>query len=145
MAVEIGKIPVADLSVNAHKALGIGINRASQTNGIFPVNYTTLEQAKDNLRSLICTRKGERVMNPTFGCDIWKVVFEPITPGQIETSLEDTIIEAVNIWLPYISVDTIVFKYDTNDIDNNRIFLDLKFSLKNNPNIRESVQITIDN
>ncbi|MEY4333704.1 MAG: Baseplate wedge protein gp25 [Bacteroidota bacterium] len=145
MAIEIGKIPVADLSANAHKVLGIGINRSSQTNGMFPVNYTTLNQAKDNLRSLICTRKGERVMNPTFGCDVWKVIFEPITPDEIETALQDSIISAVEFWLPYISVDDIIFKYDNNDIDNNRIFLDLKFSLKSNPNIRESVQITIDN
>ena len=63
----------------------------------------------------------------------------------IEISLQETIIDAITTWLPYISVDNIVFKYDENDIDNNRIFLDLKFSLKNNPNIRESVQITIDN
>ena len=125
MAIELGKIPVADLSVNAHKVLGIGINRASQTNGMFPVNYTTLAQAKDNLRSLILTRKGERAMNPTFGCDVWKVVFEPITPGEIEISLQETIIDAITTWLPYISVDNIVFKYDENDIDNNRIFLDL--------------------
>ena len=32
-----------------------------------------------------------------------------------------------------------------NDIDNNRIALDIKFSLVSNPNLSESVQITVNN
>ena len=77
MAIELGKVNVTDLTENNFKVLGIGINRRSDINGIFPVNYTTLSQAKDNLRNLILTRKGERLMQPEFGCDVWKTLFEP--------------------------------------------------------------------
>jgi len=112
---------------------------------VFSTNFTTLTQAKNNLVNLILTKKGERLMQPDFGCDIWKVLFEPLDGNVIETYIENSIIEAVSIWLSYLNIDTIVFDYDENDIDNNRIALDIKFSLVSNPNLSESVQITVNN
>lgn len=145
MAIELGKVNVSDLTENNYKVLGIGINRTSDNNGIFPVNYTTLNQAKDNLKNLILTKKGERVMNPEFGCDIWLLLFEQIVPGQIETQIENTILDAVNIWLPYLNIDEIIFDYDETDIDMNNINLDVKFSLISNPNLSETINISINN
>jgi len=145
MAIELGKVNVVDLSENDYKVLGIGINSTSNSNGIFAVNYTTLTQAKDNLKNLILTRKGERLMQPEFGCDVWRVLFEQMDGNVIETSIETSILDAVSIWLPYLNIDTIVFDYDENDIDNNRIALDIKFSLVSNKNLSESIQITVNN
>jgi phage baseplate assembly protein W len=145
MAIELGKVNVVDLSENDYKVLGIGINKGSNSNGIFAVNYTTLTQAKDNLKNLILTRKGERLMQPEFGCDVWKVLFEQMDGTTIESNIETSILNAVSIWLPYLNIDTIVFDYDENDIDNNRITLDIKFSLVSNKNLSESVQITVNN
>ena len=145
MALELGKVQVQDLTENDYKVLGIGINKTSDSNGIFSVNYTTLTQAKDNLKNLILTHKGERTMNPEFGCDIWKLLFEPIIEEEIDKQIENTIVDAVSIWLPYLNIDTIVFDYDENDIDNHRIALDIKFSLISNPNLSESVQINVNN
>ena len=145
MAIELGKVNVTDLAENDYKILGIGINKRSSVGGIFAVNYTTLTQAKDNLKNLILTRKGERIMNPTFGCDIYKVLFEQMDGGLIESKIESTILDAVSDWLPYLSIDEIIFDYDNNDIDNNRINLELKFSLVSNPNLGESVTINVNN
>ena len=85
------------------------------------------------------------MLNPTFGCDIWKVLFEQLDGNLIENQIETSILDAVSIWLPYLSIDEIIFDYDDNDIDNNRIGLDIKFSLISNPNLGESVQITVNN
>jgi phage baseplate assembly protein W len=145
MAIELGRVNVVDLAENDYKVLGIGINRISDSNGIFATNYTTLTQAKDNLKNLILTRKGERLMQPEFGCDVWKVLFEPSDGVLIETSIENAIVEAVSIWLPYLNIDTIIFDYDENDIDNYKIALDIKFSLLSNRNLSESVQINVNN
>ncbi len=145
MAIELGRVNVADLVENDYKVLGIGINKSSDTNGIFSVNFTTLNQAKDNLKNLILTRKGERLMQPEFGCDVWKVLFEPLDGEAVERVIENTIVEAVSIWLPYLNIDTIVFDYDENDIDNHRIILDIKFSLVSNPNLSETIQINVNN
>ena len=142
MAIELGRVNVTDLTQNNYKILGIGINRSSESNGIFAVNYTTLSQAKDNLKNLILTKKGERLMQPEFGCDIWKILFEPM--DNIETSIENSILSAVSVWLPYLSINEIIFDYNDNDIDNNRIALDIKFSLQSNPSLLESIQINVE-
>jgi len=141
MAISLGKVNVNDLTENNYKVLGIGINQRSQSNGIFSVNYTTLAQAKYNLINLILTKKGERMMQPDFGCDVHRVLFEPLV--DIENVIETSITSAVSKWLPYLNIDTIIFDYDENDIDANRIALDIKFSLVSNPNLLESVQINI--
>lgn len=145
MAIELGKVKVADLAENDYKVLGIGINKSSNSNGVFSTNYTTLTQAKDNLKNLILTKKGERLMNPEFGCDVWLVLFEQMDGATIETQIESSIIDAVDNWLPYLSITSIVFDYDDNDIDTNRISLDIQFSLASNPNLKESVQINVNN
>ena len=145
MAIELGNVKVADLSENDYKVLGIGINKSSNSNGVFSTNYTTLTQAKDNLKNLILTKKGERLMNPDFGCDVWLVLFEQMDGDTIETRIETAIVDAVDTWLPYLSLTSIVFDYDDNDIDTNKISLDIQFALASNPNLTESVQININN
>jgi phage baseplate assembly protein W len=165
MALELGKVKVQDLTENDWKIIGIGINDGApikdvtgenefvygknpnnkQYSSIFSANFTTLTQAKSNLQNLILTHKGERVMNPEFGCDVWKLLFEPIVEGDIDTKIERAIVEAVSIWLPYLNIDEIIFDYDSNDIDNHTIGLDIKFSLVSNPNLGESVQINVNN
>jgi len=145
MAIELGNVKVADLSENDYKVLGIGINKSSNSNGVFSTNYTTLTQAKDNLKNLILTKKGERLMNPDFGCDVWLVLFEQMDGATIETRIETAIVDAVDTWLPYLTLTSIVFDYDDNDIDTNKISLDIQFALASNPNLTESVQININN
>ena len=63
----------------------------------------------------------------------------------IETKIESAILDAVSNWLPYLNIDEIIFDYDDNDIDNNRINLEIKFSLLSNPNLGESVTINVNN
>jgi len=143
MAIEIGKYNVTDIKENEYKVLGVSINETSTSNGAFAVNFTSINQAKSNLQNLILTKKGERLMQPEFGCDIWKIIFEPIIEGDIESKIENSILDAVNAWLPYLNIDTILFDYDDNDIDTNKIQLEIQFSLKSNSNVGASVIIDI--
>jgi phage baseplate assembly protein W len=145
MAIEIGKIYTSDLTENGYKILGIGINRTSDSNGIFAVNYTTLKQAKDNLRNLIMTRKGERLMNPNFGCDIFDVLFEPIVDSTISQKIENSILDAVKTYLPYLEIQQILFDYDENDIDANKISLDIRFALTINTSLSDNLLLDIKN
>lgn len=144
MAINLGNVKVTDLSENSHKVLGIGINTAANSNGPFSVNFTTITQAKSNLINLILTKKGERVSQPELGCDIWKVLFEPIIDGEIDARVESTIIEAVSIWLPYIQINQIYLEYQPEDIDRNGITVEIHFSLVSNPSISDMATITIN-
>lgn len=145
MAIEIGKVNKTDLVENDYKVLGIGINQSSNSNGIFSVNFTTISQAKQNLKNLILTRKGERIMQPEFGCDIYKILFEPIIDdASFEDKISNTIISATNSWLPYLSVDRINYFFDEKEIDKHTINIEILFSLKSNPKISESIQINVN-
>ena len=143
MAIELGKVNTQDLTNNDYKILGIGINKRSDSSGIFAVNYTTIKQAKDNLVNLIMTKKGERVMQPDFGCDVHRVVFEPITEGETQDRIITYIEDAVAIWLPYIIINSVEFNNFEENIDNNKIDISIRFSLKINPNISEMIQISL--
>ena len=143
MAIELGKLYTSDLTENEYKILGIGINRVSDSNGIFAVNYTTLKQAKDNLKNLILTRKGERIMNPLFGCDVSDILFEPMVDSSISQRIEDSILEAVQTYLPYLEIQQILFDYDDEDIDANKIVLDIKFALTINPSLSDNLMLDI--
>jgi phage baseplate assembly protein W len=145
MAIELGKINVTDLVVNDYKVLGIGINETSDSGGVFATNFTTLTQAKSNLTNLILTKKGERVGQPTFGCDIWKILFEQIIDGEIDYEVERVISEAVGMWLPYLEINEIVVDYNDEYKDANKFGVEINFSLKSNRNLSESVTINVNN
>ena len=142
MAIDLGKIPVKDLVQNESKALSIGFSN-SNTDGVFQKNYTTRKQLAENIKNLILTKKGERIMNPLFGCDVHMVLFEPFIPGQIETKIQNSIEQAVNYWIPEVNIEEIVFDFDDKDIDNHLINLNVVFSLVINPDITDSIQVTI--
>jgi len=145
MAIELGKFNVTDLKENDYKILGIGINKSSNQGGIFAVNYTTLTQAKDNITNLLMTKKGERIAQPEFGCDIWNLLFEPIVDGDIDTKVETSIIDAVSKWLPYLTINEIFVDYGNEKKDSNRIGIEISFALSSNPNLTELVKVNINN
>jgi phage baseplate assembly protein W len=145
MAINLGNVNTNDLAANAHKILGVAINRASNTGGPFAVNYTTLTQARYNLINLVLTKKGERLGQPDLGCDIWKLLFEPIIDGEIDNRVESTIMDAVNMWMPYIQINQIYLEYTNEDIDRNGFTVEIDFSLASNPSISDSVTINVNN
>jgi len=81
-------------------ALGVKFTNADS---IFKTIYTVREQAKENLKTLLFTRIGERYMHPTYGTNLLNLLFEPNTI-QIKEDVSEILTEPINIWLPYISV-----------------------------------------
>jgi phage baseplate assembly protein W len=125
------------------KSVGVTLPLSKGNNGYFEVSYTTKEQIKSNIKSLLLTQKGERVMQPNFGSDLRKRLFEPITQD-LDSIIEDNITEAINTWMPYVTVESIIYDVDNTLKDRNRIDLELKYSLKySNSQILEQLNIVI--
>lgn len=70
----------------------------------FYVGYSTqsittkiydFDLVKQDIINHFNTRKGERVMNPTFGTIIWDILFEPFTP-EIKLAVSDDISKICN-------------------------------------------------
>jgi len=52
---------------------------------------TDYELIKQDLINQFNTRRGERVMNPDFGTNIWDLLFDPFTE-ELKTSIQDDIV-----------------------------------------------------
>lgn len=125
------------------KSVGVTLPLRKGNNGYFEVSYTTKEQIKSNIKSLLLTQKGERVMQPTFGSDLRKCLFEPITQN-LDSLIEDSITEAIDTWMPYVTVESIIYDVNNSLKDMNRIDLELKYSLKySNSQTLEQLNIVI--
>lgn len=64
------------------------------------------EDVKQSLRILLSTAPGERVMHPTFGCGLRRMVFEQITESTI-TEIKDIVSRAVLFFEPRITLERI--------------------------------------
>lgn len=78
-------------------------------------------------------------MQPTFGCDLDRQVFENITDTLLGT-IEDTIRTQFQYWLPYIFINELEL---TPDYDNNRIYIQLTISLAGNQLDTRSIQLEV--
>jgi len=81
MAFEVKKIDPLDLQ--PRKAIGVDLPFSAKA--VFNQTYQTKDAIKANLVNYFLTNKGERYLNPTFGSDIRKVIFENITEDQLDT------------------------------------------------------------
>lgn len=50
-----------------------------------------IELAKRDLLNELYTRKGERLMSPTYGYIVWDVLFDPLTDELVDVIKEDTL------------------------------------------------------
>jgi len=73
----------------------IGLNQPITNSqfGYFNSTLTSDTRIQSNLKHLLLTNKGERIMHPDFGCDIYKTLFENIDNLDVPfNSLKDRII-----------------------------------------------------
>lgn len=67
-----------------------------------------------SIRIVLMTAPGERVMRPQFGCRIWDLLFEPVTPnllGLIAVAVRDALAQ----WEPRIQVVDVTPAPDPDD------------------------------
>jgi phage baseplate assembly protein W len=118
----VTRIDPRDLDKN--RAVGIAI--PFKGGGVFPKTYSTKDQLKSNLINLLLTFKGERPLNPKFGSDLPRLLFEPLTNEIIKT-IQDQIIDSVSIYIPEITLTDIEV---TPDIDHNTVYVAVSYLLK---------------
>lgn len=135
MAIEIGQKSVKDTETYNDYAIGLSLP-LNFDNSTFAQTYETTEQVKSNIRNLLLTRKGERIMQPEFGCPLTELVFENIT-DELETKIEDAITDSIDMWLPYISVEDIIIDISDELRDKNTVKVSLTFRIGENVDLNE--------
>jgi phage baseplate assembly protein W len=110
---------VRDIDLDPDKVFGIGfpLNYDSEASGFFTQNSTYFRQLQDNIKNLLSTTKGERPGNPGLGCDLRKVCFEQNEPAILQSSVEEKIIEALNEFLPFVTLKETKLYADGNTLN----------------------------
>lgn len=111
-------------------AYGITLPVQRGNTGYFNQAFSSFEQAKANLKNLLMTRKGERVMQPNFGTGLHSLLFEQMT-DEFETKLQETITKNVNYWLPYITIQQIDIQMTDEMKDRNTAEMNIQFTVGN--------------
>ena len=117
-------------------SVGVGVALPFNAPAVFKTTYTTQESIKYNLINFFLTNQPERYLNPLFGGNLRKFVFEQITQNNLNL-LKQNIQESLNLYFPNVIVEALNILPDT---DNNQVDVTLKYSIIDT-GINDAIQI----
>lgn len=83
--------------------------------GGFAVNETTIDSVKDDLRVLLITNHGERLVNFDFGANLRSLIFENMTQD-LEEQIKTAVFVAIEKWMPFLIIKNIQVKTGQQDL-----------------------------
>jgi hypothetical protein len=103
----------------------------SEVYGPYVRNMTFPALARQNLKMLLLTIPGERIMYPLFGVGLPRYLFENNGPNTF-AAIRGKIHEQVQIHLPYLQIDDVIFNYveDNPDLHPNSLDVSIYFTIK---------------
>ncbi len=90
----------------------------SDKDGLLSMHYSLVEQMIDNLRNLLLTNHGDRLMLYDFGANLRPLCSEFTTQEDFDSQAIERIRTAVSKWMPYISLDSFESTIDRFDVKN---------------------------
>ena len=119
-------------------SVGVGVALPFNAPAVFRTTYTTQESIKYNLINFLLTNQPERYLNPLFGGNLRKFVFEQINQNNLE-GLQLNIQSQITLYFPNIIVNKLdILPYP----DSNTVSVDLYYSIQNT-GINDTIQITL--
>lgn len=88
----------------------------SEVFGAYNLNTNFEDLAKQNLKMLILTIPGERIMDPNFGVGLRRYLFE-LNDSNTYSNISSRIREQTQRYLSYIQIDDIKFQIQENNPD----------------------------
>jgi phage baseplate assembly protein W len=117
--------------LDLQKNIVIGVSLPFNAPGVFNKTYSTKDQIKSNLINLLLTDKGERIMNPEFGTDIRRSLFDNMTDSSADL-LRLKIVDSINIFIPEIILGEIKVEPDF-DYNTLNITINYRLAISNIP------------
>jgi phage baseplate assembly protein W len=125
MAIILGKKLVIDSKQFEDYAIGITLP-IQIGNTAFNQSFITADQVKSNIKNLLLTKRFERLMQPEFGSGIQELLFN-MNDEMFADNLENTIVDTLSKWLPYVNVETINIQQSNEFKDNNKVEVSVSF------------------
>jgi len=127
-----------ETDMNPNTYIGLSFPLRSDNLNNFAMTATSLDQSQHNLRNLLLTYPGERVLQPEFGSRLRDLCFEP-SDEDLPVRIEEEVKRAIGVWLPYINIVEVVTLTDKED--ENKIFVRLRYSTQLTPSSLQQIDI----
>lgn len=114
----VGRLKEERLIERSEEPIGIvtPINTSSRF-GLFNMHTRVLDVINDNLKNLLLTNYGERVMFPDFGANLKSLLFEQEGPD-LEESIARNIMTSVEKYMPFINLQDLDIEFEKDAYDN---------------------------
>lgn len=117
--------------------------RVPDQDGYFKTTKTTIESIKSNIRLLLLTQRTERLFQPFLGVNLRRFLFEQLTEDT-NIQIENDIVDTFETWLPFVELQDIQINSDSINADQNKIKINIVFSIRKAPGSLESVGVVLE-
>ena len=134
---------IEDNDENIFIGIDLPFRKSNGIEGYFASTSTTIEAVKNNIRNLVNTHQGERLMQPQLGMNLRKYLFEQFS-DEAAFSIQNDIVDTFKVWLPFVEIQDIqVSANETDAIGRNKLLINIVFNITKDPTSLESVQVEI--
>ena len=118
--------------------------------GYFQGNTDTISAVRENIKILLLTRRGERVMHGEMGTNITGregSLFEPTTREETFESIRLEVETAIQTYLPYIRVINIkmITQEEEPRLGNNKIRINMSYAISDQNALVDNINLTLNN
>lgn len=100
-----------------------------EQDGAYALNKTILDNTKQNLRMLLLTSPGERIMDPSFGVGIRSYLFENLHETTY-IDIENKIYQQVEKYMPFIQINNLEINSQNQfGTEPNSIFISIQYKI----------------
>ena len=132
-----------DRDENIFIGIDLPFQKSYGNEGWFKSTKTTFEAVRNNIKSLLLTERGQRLMQPSLGLNLKRYLFEPLD-NDLTDKIENEIFQTFNFWLPFVNIlDLKVVPGGDDDIGRNTINISLTFNIKQDQNYFDTINVTI--
>ena len=108
-------------------SIGVALPLLKDSADGFQMNKTIRDTVKQNLKMILLTNPGERIMDPEFGVGIQSFLFSNFS-DDIQNQLYTKITEQVRTYMPSVSITNITF--NDNNPDTNTLSFQVFYTLR---------------
>ena len=120
--------------------------------GFFEMNNTTRDAIREDIKILLLTKKGERVVNSTIGTNIPILagqLFEPAIKEDLEPQITLEVRRALERWMQYVTLESLQV-FTAADVprgialQQTQILVVMEYLVNNAEAMRDSIQLTVN-
>ena len=121
-------------------SLAVALPLAPDSGDGFVMIKSLRRMIKQNLKMLLLTMPGERVMNPEFGAGLQRYMFEDFGNTNFFAEIDFTIRDQTHKYLPHVKINNVSF--DQTSIDTNTLGITINYSIPN-IGVKDLLEFTI--